>query len=75
MILGVHVLRAFAPFFFQVPVGVAVEQPGGEYAYGAPVPGGYAPPNQGGGEHGGYPGAAPPPQFVRHGTYDSQTHV
>ncbi|CAL5222858.1 g5284 [Coccomyxa viridis] len=64
--------------FSQVPVGVAVEQPGGEYAYGAPVPGGYAPPNQVGSEHDRYPGAtAPPPQFARHGqgTYDSQARV
>ena len=63
----------------QVPVGVAVEQPGGEVAYGAPEPGGYAPPAQTGAAHGHgqpYGGTAPPPpQFARHGPYDSQAHV
>lgn len=63
----------------QVPVGVAVEQPGGEVAYGAPVPGGYAPPAQTGAAQGHgqpYAGTAPPPpQFARHGPYDSQAHV
>ena len=59
----------------QVPVGVAVEQPGGEVAYGAPVPGSYAPPSQTGGAPSGYQGSAPPPQFARHGPYDSQAHV
>ena len=62
----------------QVPVGVAVEQPGGEYAYGSPVPGGYAPPNQTAGMHAEYAGAPPPPQFARHGPhapYDSQARV
>lgn len=59
----------------QVPVGVAVEQPGGEVAYGAPVPGSYAPPSQAGAAASGYQGSAPPPQFARHGLYDSQAHV
>ncbi|CAL8471654.1 g11196 [Coccomyxa elongata] len=62
--------------FSQVPVGVAVEQPGGEYSYGAPVTGGYIPPSHPSAAAGGDYGGAPPPQLSRPGHYyDSSARV
>ncbi|KAK9918484.1 hypothetical protein WJX75_004393 [Coccomyxa subellipsoidea] len=61
--------------FSQVPVGVAVEQPGGEYSYGAPVTGGYVPPSHPAAATGEY-GGVPPPQLARPGHfYDSHARV
>lgn len=56
-------------------MGVAVEQPGGEYAYGAPVTGGYVPPSHPAAATGEY-GGPPPSQLGRPGHYyDSSTRV
>ncbi len=58
-----------------MPVGVAVEQPGGEYSYGAPVTGGYVPPSHPSTATGEY-GEVPPPQLARPGHYyDSSARV
>jgi hypothetical protein len=61
----------------QVPVGVAVQQPGGEYAYGAPIAGGYVPPSHPAAGSADY-GGNPPPQLARprqYGVYDSSARV
>ena len=56
-------------------MGVAVEQPGGEYSYGAPVTGGYVPPSHPSAATGEY-GEVPPPQLARPGHYyDSSARV